>query len=90
MRPYIRMIRHQIAGKYKLAVKDIMKAITMQLQQETVVGQTLWILLNNQKEKTKIGVMYLSGKCVTPKKYLNKLFTSITEEIIEAKEEDQQ
>ena len=44
---------------------------------------------NNQKEKTKIGVMYVPGKCVTPKKYLKKLFTSITEEIIEAKEEDQ-
>ena len=30
-----------------------MKTITMQVKQETEVGQTLWIPLNNQKNKIK-------------------------------------
>lgn len=34
------------------AVKDTMKTITMQLKQETEVGQTLWTLLNNKKKKS--------------------------------------
>lgn len=34
------------------AVKDTMKTITMQLKQETEVGQTLWTLLNNKKKES--------------------------------------
>ena len=41
-----------------IAVKDTLKTITMQVKQKTKVGQTLWILLNNQKKKIKVGVIY--------------------------------
>ena len=58
----------------------------MQVKQETEVGQTLWTLLNNQK---KVGVMCGPQESVTPNKELKKLYTSITEEIIKAKKEDQ-
>ena len=73
-----------------IAVKDTLKTITMQVKQKTEVGQTLWILLNNQKKKIKVGVIYAPQEGVTPNKELKKLHTSITEEIIKAKEEDQQ
>ena len=73
-----------------IAVKDTLKTITMQVKQKTEVGQTLWILLNNQKKKIKVGVIYAPQERVTPNKELKKLHTSITEEIIKAKEEDQQ
>ena len=71
-----------------IAVKDTLKTITMQVKQETEVGQ---ILLNNQKKKKKIkvGVIYAPQEGVTPNKELKKLYTSITEEIIKAKEENQ-
>ena len=62
----------------------------MQVKQETDVGQILWILLNNQKKKIKVGVIYALQEGVTANKELKKLYTSITEEIIKAKEENQQ
>ena len=52
----------------------------MQVKQETEVGQTLWILLNNKKNKLKVEVIYAPQEGVTPKKELKKLYTSITEE----------
>ena len=72
-----------------IAVKDTLKTITMQVKQKTEVGQTLWILLNNQKKKIKVGVIYALQEGVTANKELKKLYTSITEEIIKAKEENQ-
>ena len=41
------------SGGILIAVKDTFKTITMQVKQETEVGQTLWILLNNQKKEKK-------------------------------------
>ena len=78
------------SGGILIAVKDTLKTTTMQVKQETDVGQILWILLNNQKKKIKVGVIYAPQEGVTPNKELKKLHTSITEEIIKAKEEDQQ
>ena len=76
------------SGGILIAVKDTLKTITMQVKQETEIGQ---ILLNNQKKKKKIkvGVIYAPQEGVTPNKELKKLYTSITEEIIKAKEENQ-
>ena len=63
----------------------------MQVKQETEVGQTLWILLNNsKKKKIKVGVIYAPQEGVIPNKELEKLYTSIMEEIIKVKEEYQQ
>ena len=41
------------SGGILIAVKDTLKTVTMQVNQETEVGQTLWILLNNQKKEKK-------------------------------------
>ena len=64
-----------------IAVKDTLKTITMQVKQKTEVGQTLWILLNNQKKKIKVGLIH-APQGVTQNNELKKLYTSITEEII--------
>ena len=53
----------------------------MQVKQKTEVGQTLWILLNNQKKKIKVGLIH-APQGVTRNNELKKLYTSITEEII--------
>ena len=41
------------SGGILIAVKDTLKIITMQVKEKTEVGQTLWILLNNQKKENK-------------------------------------
>ena len=61
----------------------------MQVKQETEVGQILWILLNNQKNKIKVAVIYAQHEVVTPNKKFKKLYISITEEIITPKEDQQ-
>ena len=73
-----------------IGVKDTVKTITMQIKQVAEIAQTLWILLNSQKKKIKVGVIYAPQEGVTPNKELKKLYTSKTEEIIKAKVEDQQ
>ena len=76
------------SGGIIIAVEETMKTKTMQVKQETEVDQTLWVLLNNQKNKIKVGVIYEEG--VTTNKELKNLYPSTTEEIKKAKEEDQQ
>ena len=78
------------SGGIIISVKDTMKTITMQLKQETEVGQKLWILLNNQKKKIKVGVIFVSQEGVTPNKELKKLYASVMKEIIKVREEDKQ
>ena len=73
-----------------IGVKDTVKTITMQIKQVAEIAQTLWILLNRQKKKIKVRVIYAPQEGVTPNKELKKLYTSKTEEIIKAKAEDQQ
>ena len=78
------------SGGIIIAVHDTVKTISMEVRQESEVGQMLWVMLNNQQKKIKVGIIYAPQEGVTPNKELKKLYTSITEEIIRAKEEDQQ
>ena len=58
------------SGGIVVTVEDTMKIITMQVKEETEVRQTLWLLLNNQKKKRKVGVIYAPQEEVTPNKNL--------------------
>ena len=41
-----------------LAVRENTKTVTLEVSQENKIGQTLWILLDNNKSKIRIGVIY--------------------------------
>ena len=41
------------SGGILIAVEDTLKTITMKVKEKTEIGQTLWILLNNQKKENK-------------------------------------
>ena len=45
-----------------------METKTIQVKQEVEEKKTLWILLNNQKKKRKLGVIYAPYEGVTPNK----------------------
>ena len=55
------------SGGILIAVKDTLKTITMQVKQETEVGQ---ILLNNQKKENKSRSHICTQEGVTPNKKL--------------------
>ena len=41
-----------------LAVKENIKTVTLEVTQEKEIKQSLWILLNKNKSKIRIGVIY--------------------------------
>ena len=54
------------SGRIIISIKNTMKTITMQVKQETEVGQTLWVLLNIQKKENKCrSDMCTTGRCDT-------------------------
>ena len=53
------------SGGIMLAVKKNLSTITLKVTQEKKIGQSLWILLDNKRRKTRIGVLYAPQENVT-------------------------
>ena len=64
-----------------IAVGNSIKTISVEVSRYDEVGQTLWILLNNQKQKIRIGVIYGPQENITPNNKLKLLYKTIAEQI---------
>ena len=73
-----------------LAVKEITKTVTLEVSQENKIGQTLWILLDNNKSKIRIGVIYAPHEDVTSNNGLKIMYNNLSKHISIAQEERQQ
>ena len=73
-----------------IAVRNSIKTISVEVNRYDEVGQTLWILLNNQKQKIRTGAIYGPQENVTPNNELKLLYKTIAEQIEIAKEKYQQ
>ena len=73
-----------------LAVKENTKTVTLEVSQENKIGQTLWILLDNNKSKIRIGVIYTPQENVTSNNGLKVMYNNISKQISIAQEERQQ
>ena len=62
----------------------------MQKQNEKSIGQALWVQIDNENIIIKVGVIYAPQENVTPVRELKKMYESITKEIQEAREQQQQ
>ena len=67
-----------------VAVKDKLKNIVIQLGETKEVGRTLWIRLNNGKEKIRIGTFYAPQESRTRLTELKKLYKVIETHINES------
>ena len=67
------------------AVKDKLKNIAIQLGETKEVGQTLWIRLDNGKEKIRIGTVYALQESRTRPTELKKLYKVVESHINESK-----
>ena len=47
------------SGGIKLTVKEIIKAVTIEVAQKNEIGQSLWILVDNNRSKIRVGVIYV-------------------------------
>ena len=77
------------SGGILIGVRDNIKNISLELTQENKVGQSLWILVTNTKEKIGVGVIYAPQENVTPNNEL-KMYEDIGEQIKIGKAEKQQ
>ena len=82
----------KMATKYDLviAVKENIKTVTLEVTQEKEIGQSLWILLDNNRSKIRIGVIYAPQENVTSKNELKVMCNNISKQISIAQEERQQ
>ena len=57
-----------------IKVRNSIKTISVEVRRYDGVGQTLWILLNNQKQKIRIGAIYELQENLTPNHQLKLLY----------------
>ena len=50
------------SGGIMLAVKENITTVTLEVIQEKEIGQSLWIMLDNNRSKIKIGLIYIPHK----------------------------
>ena len=73
-----------------LAVKENIRTVTLEVAQEKEIGQSLWILLDNNRSKIKLGVIYVPQVNVTSNNELKIIYNNISKQISIDQEERQQ
>ena len=73
-----------------LAVKENIRTVMFEVAQEKEIWQSLWILLDNNRSKIRIGVIYAPQENVTSNNEIKILYNNISKEISIAQEERQQ
>ena len=73
-----------------LAVNENIWAVTLEVAQEKEIGQSLWILLDNNRSKIRIGVIYAPQENVTSNNELKIMYNNISKQISIAQQEKQQ
>ena len=73
-----------------IGIKEKLKAIVVEANSEEEIGQTLSVLLNNQKTQVRMGVIYGPKENLTPNSELKKLYKSISDQVDIGKENSQQ
>ena len=69
------------SGGILVAVKDNIKTVTMQAHKQEQIGEGLWILIENEKTKLKLGLIYAPQENTTPNKELKKMHQDIKDQI---------
>ena len=73
-----------------LAVKENIKTVTLEVTQETKIGQSLWILKDISRSKIRIRVSYDQRENVTSNNKLKIMYDDISKQIAIAQQVRQQ
>ena len=74
------------SGSIMLAVKENIRTVTLEVAQEKEIGQSLWILQDNNRSKIRIGVIY-APQNVTSNNELKIMYNNISKQISITQEE---
>ena len=64
---------------FLIAIKKKLKTIVVEVNSQEEIGQTLWVLLNNQKTQVRMGVICGPQENVTPNSELKKMYESMSD-----------
>ena len=85
-----RNVRSGNSGGIMLAVKENIKTVTLEATQEKEIGKSLRILLDNNRSKIRIEVIYAPQENVTSNNELKVMYNNISKQVSITKEERQQ
>ena len=69
------------SGGIMLTVKENIRTVTLEVAQEKEIGQSLWILLDNNRSKIRIGVTCAPQENVTSNNELKIMYNNISKQI---------
>ena len=75
------------SGGIMLALKENIRTVTLEVAQEKEIGQSLWILLDNNRSKIRIGVTCAPQENVTSNNELKIMYNNISKQISITQEE---
>ena len=78
------------SGGILIAVKDNIKTVTLEVEQEQEVGQSIWVVINNNKSIIRIGTIYGPQENKTKNSDLKIMYKNIAKQIHKAKENQEQ
>ena len=71
-------------------MKENIRTVTLEIAQEKEIGQSLWMLPDNNRSKNKIGIIYTPQENVAPNSELKIMYNSISKQILIAQDKKQQ
>ena len=81
--------KDNLSGGILVAVKKELKGICTVVEKTKEIGQTLWIVINNNRVKIRLGVVYAPQESRTSKENLKKMYDGISDQVLKAKEKQQ-
>ena len=77
-------------GGIMLVVKENIRTVTLEAAQEKETGQSLWILLDSNRSKIRIGIKYATQENVISTNELKIMYINVSKQILITQEEWQQ
>lgn len=81
--------RNNEGGGVLIGVSRQLENITVAVEKKKEIEESLWIVLDNTKIKLRIGVIYTPQESRTVKEQYKQMYESINEQILLAKEKEQ-
>ena len=81
--------RDNFGGGIMIAVSESIKNVCTIVEKENIVGETMWMVVDNTKIKIRIGVVYAPQESRTKKKQYKELYERVEKQIDEARERGQ-
>ncbi len=85
-----KMNRDEHGGGVMLLVKEELKNIIVEIDENKEVGEAKWITIDNGRNRIRMGILYAPQENKTPVKKLKVMYRNLQDQIRKAKKENQE